>query len=63
MIVGMLAVLKAGSAYVPINPAYPAPQALTDALGGPLLLTTRELAGEFWIVRAGSFIWTMRISR
>jgi amino acid adenylation domain-containing protein len=47
MIVGMLAVLKAGSAYVPINPVYPAPRRSLMLSGVPLLLTTRELAGEF----------------
>jgi amino acid adenylation domain-containing protein len=47
MIVGMLAVLKAGSAYVPINPADPAPRRSLMLSRVPLLLTTRELAGEF----------------
>src|ERR1700730_11944022 len=47
MIVGMLAVLKAGSAYVPINPAFPATRRSLMLSGVPLLLTTRELAGEF----------------
>jgi amino acid adenylation domain-containing protein len=47
MIVGMLAVLKAGAAYVPISPTYPAPRRSLMLSGVPLLLTTRELAGEF----------------
>ena len=46
LIVAMLAVLKAGAAYLPVDPAYPADRIayiLADA-GPALLITTRELA-------------------
>ncbi len=49
MIVGMLAVLKAGAAYVPINPTYPAARRSLMLSGVPLLLTTQALAGEFTV--------------
>jgi hypothetical protein len=47
MIAGMLAILKAGSAYVPIDPAYPAERRTLMLEGVPLLLTTKKLAAEF----------------
>jgi amino acid adenylation domain-containing protein len=47
MIAGMLAILKAGSAYVPIDPAYPAERRSLMLEGVPLLLTTKKLAGKF----------------
>jgi amino acid adenylation domain-containing protein len=45
-IAGMLAILKTGSAYVPIDPAYPVERRSLMLEGVPLLLTTKKLAGE-----------------
>ena len=53
MVVGVLAILAAGGAYVPIDPSYPAERRtymLEDALGkadAPVLLTQASLAGLF----------------
>jgi amino acid adenylation domain-containing protein len=47
IIAGMLGILKAGCAYVPIDPAYPAERRSLMLEGVPLLLTTKKLAGEF----------------
>jgi acyl-CoA synthetase (AMP-forming)/AMP-acid ligase II len=44
LIAAMLAILKAGSAYVPIDPAYPAERRSLMLEGVPLLLTTKKLA-------------------
>lgn len=43
--VAMLAVMKAGGAFVPLDPAHPIPrlQALTQRLGAKLLLCSRSL--------------------
>ena len=46
VIAGMLAILKTGGAYVPIDPAYPAERRSLMLEGVPLLLTTKKLAGE-----------------
>src|SRR5436309_12508291 len=47
MIAGILAILKVGGAYVPIDPAYPAARRAVMLNGIPLLLTTKKLASEF----------------
>jgi amino acid adenylation domain-containing protein len=47
MIIGILAILKVGGAYVPIDPAYPAARRAIMLNGIPLLLTTKKLASEF----------------
>ncbi len=46
VIVSILGVLKAGAAYVPVDPTYPAPriQYLVQDCGAPVLLTNRTLA-------------------
>ena len=49
MIVGMLGILKAGCAYLPLDPAYPSERLafmLEDA-GVPVILTQHRLAGTF----------------
>ena len=46
-IAGMLGILKAGAAYVPINPAYPQTRRSLMLSGVSLLLTTRALAAEY----------------
>ncbi len=45
MLVGMLAILKAGSLYLPLDPAYPAErvQLMLDDTAAPILLTTADL--------------------
>ncbi|HKH47568.1 MAG TPA: amino acid adenylation domain-containing protein [Thermoanaerobaculia bacterium] len=47
-ITGLLAVLKAGGAYLPLDPAAPAPRlaALLEPLRAPVLLAQAELAGK-----------------
>ncbi|HET7233945.1 MAG TPA: amino acid adenylation domain-containing protein, partial [Longimicrobium sp.] len=48
LIIAILAVLKAGGGYVPVDPAYPADRihyVLEDS-GAPVLVTTRELAAR-----------------
>jgi len=47
MLVAMLAVLKAGAAYVPIDPAYPAERikVILEDCGGPTLITTQQVGG------------------
>ena len=65
MIVGMLAILKAGAAYVPVDPAYPQERIafmLADA-GITALLTQTSLQGSLPVVaaplvRLDSFDWT-----
>jgi amino acid adenylation domain-containing protein len=47
MIAAMLAILKAGAAYVPIDPTYPAERRSLMLADVPLLVTTRRLAHEF----------------
>src|ERR1700722_14748227 len=47
LIAGMLAILKAGSAYVPLDPAYPAERRALMLERVPLILTTKKLAREF----------------
>jgi amino acid adenylation domain-containing protein len=54
LIAGMLAILKAGSAYVPIDPAYPAERRSLMLEGVPLILTTKKLAREFEYVNGAS---------
>ncbi len=48
LVVAVFAVLKAGAAYVPVDPAHPAPHraALLAAAGAGLVVTQPELAGE-----------------
>ncbi len=49
MLVAMIAVLKAGAAYVPIDPAYPPERIkiILEDCGGPVLITNQHLAGSF----------------
>ncbi|MCZ7438683.1 amino acid adenylation domain-containing protein [Micromonospora sp. WMMC241] len=49
LVVALLAVLKAGAAYVPLDPAYPAARVafMTADSGARLVLTTADLAGRF----------------
>jgi non-ribosomal peptide synthetase component F len=46
MVVGTLGILKAGAAYVPMDPAYPADRAafMLDDAQAPVLLTSRSIA-------------------
>jgi amino acid adenylation domain-containing protein len=48
MIVGFLAVLKAGGAYLPLDPGYPQPRLdlILDDAGRPLILTSKSLASS-----------------
>ena len=48
VIVSLLGILKAGAAYVPVDPTYPAPriQYLVEDCGAPVLLTNRALAAK-----------------
>ena len=53
MIVGLLGILKAGAAYLPLDPAYPRERLeymLADA-GSRLVLTNKSLASEFKLGR------------
>jgi amino acid adenylation domain-containing protein/non-ribosomal peptide synthase protein (TIGR01720 family) len=54
MVVGLLAILKAGAAYVPLDPAYPAPRLarMLDDSGISLLLTQSHLRGHVCAGRA-----------
>jgi amino acid adenylation domain-containing protein len=54
MVVGELAILKAGAAYVPLDPAAPPSRitAMVDDSRSPLLLTQRHLAGRLADCRA-----------
>ncbi|WP_089155553.1 non-ribosomal peptide synthetase [Micromonospora sp. NBS 11-29] len=49
LVVALLAVLKAGAAYVPLDPAYPAARVafMTADSGARLVLTRSDLAGRF----------------
>ncbi|MCI0485404.1 MAG: LLM class flavin-dependent oxidoreductase [Blastocatellia bacterium] len=49
MLVGMLAILKAGGMYVPLDPAYPQERLnfILNDVGAPLLLTQARLIGDF----------------
>ncbi|MFI5836251.1 amino acid adenylation domain-containing protein [Micromonospora sp. NPDC051300] len=49
LVVALLAVLRAGAAYVPLDPAYPAARVafMTADSGARLVLTTADLAGRF----------------
>ncbi|MFG1677079.1 amino acid adenylation domain-containing protein [Micromonospora sp. NPDC049282] len=49
LVVALLAVLKTGAAYVPLDPAYPAARVafMTADSGARLVLTTADLAGRF----------------
>ena len=49
MIVGLLAILKAGSAYVPLDPSYPKDRLafMLEDSGAPLLITQRALVDVF----------------
>ncbi|GHJ12839.1 amino acid adenylation domain-containing protein [Micromonospora sp. AKA38] len=49
LVVALLAVLKAGAAYVPLDPAYPAARVafMTADSGARLVLTRADLAGRF----------------
>jgi amino acid adenylation domain-containing protein len=55
MIVGLLAVLKAGGAYLPLDPAYPQERIrfMLENSGARLLLTERRLAGSLPAGREG----------
>jgi amino acid adenylation domain-containing protein len=48
MVVGVLAALKAGSAYLPLDPTYPAERLrfILEDVGAPVLLTERELLAD-----------------
>jgi amino acid adenylation domain-containing protein len=48
VIVSLMAILKTGAAYVPIDPSYPAPRIkyLVDDCAAPVLLTSRTLAAK-----------------
>ena len=54
MVVALYATLKAGAAYVPIDPEYPADRIefMLDDTAAPILLTQRHLAGRFEGARA-----------
>lgn len=59
LVVALLAVLKAGAAYVPLDPAYPAARVafMTADSGARLVLTRADLAGRF----AGPTVLTDRL--
>ncbi|MCR8842475.1 amino acid adenylation domain-containing protein [Paenibacillus sp. SC116] len=53
-IIAILAIVKSGGAYVPIDPEYPAERVelLLEDSGASLLLTTRELANKYKVKQA-----------
>jgi hypothetical protein len=56
MVMAMLAILKAGGTYLPIDPAYPAARRCFMLEGVPLLVTTHPLVRGF-AGHAGRIIW------
>ncbi|MGB8509398.1 MAG: amino acid adenylation domain-containing protein [Pyrinomonadaceae bacterium] len=54
MVVGLLGILKAGAAYVPLDPTYPVERLafMLEDTGAPLLLTQQHLLGHFEGCRA-----------